>query len=84
MRITRYLVIAGVAYAVPASAQQQTPQPSLTIEQRVGMVVGPIITQAAVLSAQVEQMKDLIAQRDKTIADLQAQVEALKPKDAPK
>lgn len=71
--------LAATLAATPAAAQQ--PQPS--IEQRVGAEVGPIIVRAAALGIQVEQLNALVAQRDKTIADLQAQIAELKKPKPP-
>lgn len=85
----RKIILAAAATALigqAALAQQQPQQPQgPTIEQRVGYEIGPIIVRAAALAAQVDQAKTIIEQRDKTIADLQAQIEALKkPAEAPK
>lgn len=62
-----------------AQPQQQGP----TIEQRIGAEMGPTIVRAAALAGQVDQLQAIVAQRDKTIAELQAQIAELK-KDPPK
>lgn len=84
----RKIILAAAATALfghGALAQQPQQQQGPTIEQRIGYEVGPIIVRAAALAAQVDQAKTIIEQRDKTIADLQAQIEALKkPAEAPK
>lgn len=82
MRYGMWLLAFGLALiASPVGAQQANQGPS--IEQRVGYEIGPIVVRAAALSAQVEQLQAIVAQRDKTIAELQAQIAELK-KDAPK
>jgi len=59
---------------VMAQQAQQGP----TIEQRIGMEIGATIVRAAALAGQVEQLQALVAQRDKTITELQAQITELK------
>lgn len=82
MRYGMWLISFGLPFiAVPAVAQPANQGPS--IEQRVGYEIGPIVVRAAALSAQVEQLQAIVAQRDKTISELQAQIAELK-KDAPK
>lgn len=83
----RKIILAAAAAALigQAALAQQPQQQGPTIEQRIGSEMGPIIVRAAALAAQVDQAKTIIEQRDKTIAELQAQIEALKkPAEAPK
>lgn len=69
------MFVISVLMGGAAQAQQQQQQ-GPTIEQRVGAEVGPIIVRAAALAAQVDQLNALVSQRDKTIADLQAELKA--------
>lgn len=73
------IILAGVLGAAAQQPGQQGP----TVEQRIGYEIGPMIVRAAVLSAQLEEARAIIAQRDKSIADLQAQLAEAK-KEPPK
>ena len=72
-----YLIASMLFITTSLHAQQTQQLQPLTVEQRVGMEVGPIIVKAALASAENEQLK---AQ----IASLQAKIKELEDKQKPK
>lgn len=73
-----------LGHSVVSSMAQQAPQKppfQLLLEQQIGAQA----VDAAMLRAQAEQLQTIVAERDKTIAGLKAELaEAKKPAEAPK
>lgn len=74
-------ITAIVVTAAPAYAQQA--KPKMSVEERIGKTVGPIIVRASLLEGANEELQTIVEQRDKTIADLQAQIAELKKPKPP-
>jgi hypothetical protein len=74
----RGLVLLAILLCVPYYGYAQQ-QPPLTIDQRIGIEVGPIIVRAGVLAAQNEQLTAQVAALQKQIEDLKKQLEEKKP-----
>lgn len=80
-----FLVLwAWVMIGIVTSAHAQQAPPKLSVEERIGKVMGPTIVKAALLENANEELQAIVAQRDKTIADLQAQIAELKKAQEPK
>lgn len=75
----------AIASLVPiAQSRAQQAKPKLSVEERIGKTLGPILVRAALLEGANEELQAIVEQRDRTIAELKAQIESLKkPAEAP-
>lgn len=82
-RSAPWLFAAAVAIAATPAVGQQA-KPKLSVEERIGKTLGPILVRAALLEGANEELQAIVEQRDRTIAELKAQIESLKkPAEAP-